>query len=33
MYAPTIVSLLIVLRTGRQPTKRTFETIPFDLLG
>jgi hypothetical protein len=33
MYAALIVSLLIVLRTGRKPTKRTFETIQFHLLG
>jgi hypothetical protein len=33
MYAALIVSLLIVLRTGRKPTKRTFEMIPFHLLG
>jgi hypothetical protein len=33
MYAALIVSLLIVLRTGRKPTKRTFETIQFYLLG
>jgi hypothetical protein len=33
MYAALIVSLLIVLRTGRQPTKRTFEVIQFHLLG
>jgi hypothetical protein len=33
MYAALIVSLLIVLRTGRQPTKRTFEMIQFYLLG
>jgi hypothetical protein len=33
MYAALIVSLLIVLRTGRTPTKRTFETIQFHLLG
>jgi hypothetical protein len=33
MYAALIVSLLIVLRTGRKPTKRTFETIRFHLLG
>jgi hypothetical protein len=32
MYAALIVSLLIVLRTGRQPTKRTFEVIQFHLL-
>jgi hypothetical protein len=33
MYAALIVSLLIVLRTGRKPTKRTFEIIQFHLLG
>lgn len=33
MYAALIVSLLIQLRTGRQPTKRTFEAIQFYLLG
>ena len=33
MYAALIVSLLIVLRTGRKPTKRTFEVIQFHLLG
>jgi Transposase DDE domain len=33
MYAALIVSLLIVLRTGRKPTKRTFEMIQFYLLG
>ena len=33
MYAAPIVSLLIVLRTGREPTKRTFETSQFQLLG
>ena len=33
MYAALIVSLLIVVRTGRKPTKRTFETIQFHLLG
>jgi hypothetical protein len=33
MYAALIVSLLIVLRAGRKPTKRTFETIQFHLLG
>jgi IS4 transposase len=33
MYAALIVSLLIVLRTGRKPTKRTFETIQFHRLG
>lgn len=33
MYAALIVSLLIVLRAGRKPTKRTFETIQFYLLG
>ena len=29
MYAALIVSLLIVLRTGRKSTKRTFEMIQF----
>lgn len=33
MYAALIVCLLIQLRTGRQPTKRTFEAIQFYLLG
>lgn len=33
MYAALIVSLLIVLRTGRQPTRRMFELIQFYLLG
>jgi Transposase DDE domain len=33
MYAALIVSLLIVLRTGRKPTKRTFEMIPFSIQG
>ena len=33
MYAALIVSLLIVIRTGRKPTKRTFEMIGFHLLG
>lgn len=33
MYAALIVSLLIVLRTGQKPTKRTFEVIQFHLLG
>jgi IS4 transposase len=33
MYAALIVSLLIVLRTNRKPTRRTFETIQFYLLG
>ena len=33
MYAALIVSLLIVLRTERKPTKRTFEVIQFYLLG
>jgi hypothetical protein len=33
MYAALIVSLLIVLRAGRKPTKRTYETIQFYLLG
>jgi hypothetical protein len=32
-YAAWIVSLLIVLRTGREPTKRTFETIRSHRLG
>jgi Transposase DDE domain len=33
MYAALIVSLLIVIRTGRKPTKRTFEMIQYHLLG
>ena len=33
MYAALIVSLLIAVRTGSKPTKRTFETIQFYLLG
>lgn len=33
MYAALIVSLLIVLRVGRKPTKRTYEMIQFYLLG
>lgn len=33
MYAALIVSLLIALRTGRKPTKRTFEMIQYHLLG
>jgi hypothetical protein len=33
MYAALIVSLLIVLRTGHKPTKRTFEMIQLHLLG
>jgi hypothetical protein len=33
MYAALIVSLLIVLRVGRKPTKRTYETIQFYLIG
>jgi hypothetical protein len=33
MYAALIVSLLIVLRAGRKPTKRTCETIQFYLIG
>jgi hypothetical protein len=33
MYAALIVSLLIIIYTGRKPTKRTFETIQFYLLG
>jgi Transposase DDE domain len=33
MYAALIVSLLIVLRTGRKPTKRTFEVIQLHMLG
>jgi hypothetical protein len=32
MYAALIVSLLIAIRTGSKPTKRTFETIQFYLL-
>jgi hypothetical protein len=33
MYAALIVSLLIAIRTGSKPTKRTFETIQFYLMG
>jgi hypothetical protein len=33
IYAALIVSLLIAIRTGSKPTKRTFETIQFYLLG
>ena len=33
MYAALIVSLLIAIRTGSKPTKRTFETIQFYLFG
>jgi hypothetical protein len=33
MYAAMIVSLLIVLHTGRKPTVRTFETLQFYLLN
>ena len=33
MYAALIVSLLIAIRTGSKPNKRTFETIQFFLLG
>jgi len=33
MYTALIVSLLIVLRTGRKPTKRTYELIHFYLMG
>lgn len=33
MYAALIVSLLIAIRTASKPTKRTFETIQFYLLG
>lgn len=33
MYAAIIVCLLIQLRAGRQPTKRTFEAVQFYLLG
>lgn len=33
MYAALIVSLLIAIRTGSKPTKRTFEMIQFYLLG
>ena len=33
MYAALIVSLLIAIRTGLKPTKRTFEVIQFYLLG
>lgn len=33
LYAALIVSLLIVLRTGRKPTKRTFEMVQHYLSG
>jgi hypothetical protein len=33
LYAALIVSLLIAIRTGAKPNKRTFETIQFYLLG
>jgi hypothetical protein len=33
LYAALIVSLLIAIRTGAKPSKRTFETIQFYLLG
>jgi hypothetical protein len=33
MYAALIVCLLIQLRTGRKPTKRTFEAVQFYLWG
>lgn len=33
MYAAIIVSLLIAIRTGSKPTRRTFETIQFYLMG
>ncbi len=33
MYAAVIVSLLIALRAGRKPTKRTYEMIQFYLIG
>jgi hypothetical protein len=33
MYAALIVSLLLVLRTGRKPTRRTFEALQFYLVG
>jgi Transposase DDE domain len=33
MYAALILSLLIVLRAGRKPTKRTYEMIQFYLVG
>jgi hypothetical protein len=33
MYAALIVSLLLVLYTGRKPNRRLFETIQFYLLG
>jgi Transposase DDE domain len=33
IYAALIVSLLIVLRAGRKPTKRTYEMIQFYLVG
>lgn len=33
LYAALIVSLLIALRAGRKPTKRTLETVQYYLLG
>lgn len=33
MYAALIVSLLIAIRTGSKPTKRTFEILQFYLVG
>jgi hypothetical protein len=33
LYAALIVSLVIAIRTGSKPNKRTFETIQFYLLG
>lgn len=33
LYAALIVSLLIAIRTGAKPNRRTFETIQFYLLG
>jgi hypothetical protein len=33
MYAALVVSLLLVLYTGRKPNRRLFETLQFYLLG
>ncbi len=33
MYCGTIACLLIMLQTGRKPTKRTFEMVYFYLSG
>ena len=33
VYMALIASLLITLRTGRKPTKRTFEMLQYYLLG